>query len=205
MAKKHKKRRTDKRAFKLKLKPQTYASIAQVFFFALAFLIIISFSRRGLVLVRFNDLMMDIFGWATLFLPFIFLSFALLVSKIKIPLSQPNVIVGSILIFLSLAGLGKSGYLGLTFWDGVSTLVTPAGAVVIFFGIILTGLIILFNTSFDQVFKIVKQIFSVINLYIFGQKSAGGGRILPLSLLLIIIKIQLSQLKKQKNNWKRNL
>jgi len=179
MAKKHKKRRTDKRAFKLRLKPQTYASIAQVFFFALAFLIIISFSRRGLVLVRFNDLMMDIFGWATLFLPFIFLSFALLVSKIKIPLSQPNVIVGSILIFLSIAGLGKSGFLGLTFWDGVSTLVTPAGAVVIFFGIILTGLIILFNTSFDQVFKIVKQIFSVINLYIFGQKSAGGGRILP--------------------------
>ncbi|HLD92033.1 MAG TPA: DNA translocase FtsK [Patescibacteria group bacterium] len=178
MAKKHK-RRTDKRSFKLKLKPQTYASIAQVFFFALSFLIIISFSRRGLILVRFNDLMMYIFGWATLFLPFIFLSFAFLVSKIKIPLAQPNVIVGSILIFLSFAGLGKSGFLGLTFWDGVSTLVTPIGAVVIFFGIILTGLIILFNTSFDQVFKIVKQIFSTFNLYIFGQKSAGGGRILP--------------------------
>jgi S-DNA-T family DNA segregation ATPase FtsK/SpoIIIE len=178
MAKKHK-RRTDKRAYKLKLKPQTYASIAQVFFFALSILIIISFSRRGLVLVRFNDFVMDIFGWATLFLPFIFLSFAFLVSKIKMPLSQPNVIVGSILIFLSLSGLGKSGYLGLTFWDGVSTLVTPAGAVVIFFGIIITGLIILFNTSFDQVFKIVKQIFSTINLYVFGQKSVGGGRILP--------------------------
>lgn len=177
MSKKHK-RRTDKRAYKLKLKPQTVSSIAQVVFFALAGLIIISFSRSGLILVRFNDFMMEIFGWATIFLPFIFLSFAFLMSKIKIPLAQPNVIVGSILIFLSLAGIGKSGNLGIAFWDGVSTLVTPAGAVIIFFGIILTGLIILFNTSFDQVFKIFKSFFTSVNTYIFGQKSAGGGRIM---------------------------
>lgn len=179
MAKKHKARKTDKRAFKLKLKPQTYASIAQVFFFALAALIIISFSRRGLILVRFNDFVMDIFGFATIFLPFIFLSFAFLVSKIKIPLSQPNVIVGSLLIFLSLSGLGKSGNLGLVFWDGVSTLVTPIGAVIVFFGLILTGLIVLFNTSFDQVFKLLKSFSSTVGLYIYGQKSVGGGRILP--------------------------
>lgn len=178
MAKKHK-RKTDKRAFKLKLKPQTYASIAQVFFFALSLLIIISFSRRGLILVRFNDFVMDIFGFATIFLPFIFLSFAFLVSKIKIPLSQPNVIVGSLLIFLSLSGLGKSGNLGLVFWDGVSTLVTPIGAVIVFFGLILTGLIVLFNTSFDQVFKLLKSFGSTVGLYIYGQKSVGGGRILP--------------------------
>ena len=175
---KKKSRRTDKRAYKLKLKPQTMFSIAQAIFFALAALIIISFSRSGLILVRFNDLMMEVFGFATIFLPFIFLSFAFLLSKIKIPLAQPNVIVGSILVFLSLAGLGKSGNLGLVFWDGVSTLVTPIGATIIFLGIIMTGLIILFNTSFDQVFKVLSSFFSTVGLYIFGQKSAGGGRIL---------------------------
>ena len=110
--------------------------------------------------------MMDIFGWSTIFLPFIFLSFAFLVSKIKNPLSQPNVIVGSMLIFLSLAGIGKSGNLGLAFWDGVSTLVTPFGAVIVFFGIILTGLVILFNTSFDQVLKFLK-IFILLLMHIF--------------------------------------
>lgn len=178
MAKKHK-RKVDKRAFKLKLKPQVYASIAQVFFFALAGLIIISFSRRGLILVRFNDLMMDIFGWATLFLPFIFLSFSFLVSKVKLPISQPNVIVGSMLIFLSLAGIGKSGNLGLVFWDGVSTLVTPIGAFIVFFGIAITGFVILFNTSFDQVFKMLKSFWSVVNTYIFGQKAVGGSKMLP--------------------------
>ncbi len=178
MAKKHK-RKTDKRAFKLKLKPQTYSSIAQVVFASLAVLIIISFSRSGLALVRFNDFVMGIFGFATIFLPFIFLSFAFLMSNIKIPLSQPNVIIGSILVFLSIAGLGKSGNLGLVFWDGVSTLVTPYGAVVIFLGLIVTGLIVLFNTSFDAVFKFLQKMFATINLYIYGQKTAGGGRILP--------------------------
>src|SRR3989344_2640341 len=176
MAKKHK-RRVDKRAFKLKLKPQTYSSIAQVFFFAAAFLIIISFSRRGLILVRFNDMMMEIFGWATIFLPFIFLSFSFLVSKIKLPLSEPNVIVGSMLIFLSLAGIGKSGHLGLVFWDGVSTLVTPVGAVIIFLGIILTGLIILFNTSFDQVFKMLNGFWKASSKFIFGYNAVGGGKL----------------------------
>ena len=175
---KKKSRKTDKRAFKLKLKPQTYASIAQVVFFGLAGLIIISFSRNGIILVRFNDFMMAIFGWATLFLPFIFLSFAFMMSKIKLPLSQPNVIAGSILIFLSVAGIGKSGNLGVVFWDGVSTLVTPAGAVIIFFGVIITGLVILFNTSFDQVFKGLKSFYDTASVYIFGQKSVGGGRIL---------------------------
>jgi len=180
MAKKHKskRRKADKRSFQLRLKPQTYSSIAQVIFFALAFLIVISFSRRGLVLIRFNDFIMDIFGWSALFLPFIFLSFAFIAGKIKLPLSQPNVIVGSILIFLSLAGIGKSGNLGLIFWDGVSTLVTPAGAIVIFLGITITGLVILFNTSFDQVFKMAGKFFATIKIYIVGQKTAGGGRML---------------------------
>lgn len=178
MAKKHKSRKVDKRAYKLKLKPQTYTSIAQVIFAALAGLIILSFSRRGLVLVRFNDFMMDIFGFSTIFLPFIFISFSFLLSKIKTPLAQPNVIIGSILVFLSLSGLGKSGNLGLVFWDGVSTLVTPAGAVIIFFGIIITGLIIMFNTSFDAVFKILASFWKSSSVYIFGHKSVGGGRII---------------------------
>ncbi|WKZ25278.1 MAG: DNA translocase FtsK [bacterium] len=179
MARKHKKRKIDKRAYKLKLKPQTVATIAQIFFLAVALLIIVSFSRRGLVLVRFNDIIMEMFGFATIFLPFIFLSFSFLLSRIKLPISQPNVIVGSLLMFLSLSGMGRSGNLGLVFWDGVSTLVTPIGAIIIFLGVLLTGFVIMFNTSFDAVFKHVAHMFSTIKTYIFGQNSAGGGKMLP--------------------------
>lgn len=179
MARKHKKRKIDKRAYRLKLKPQTVATIAQIFFLAVALLIIISFSRRGLALVWFNDSIMEIFGFATIFLPFIFLSFSFLLSRTKLPISQPNVIVGSLLMFLSLSGIAKSGNLGQAFWDGVSTLVTPIGAVIIFLGVLLTGFVVIFNTSFDAIFKLVVNMFSTVNTYVFGQKSAAGDRILP--------------------------
>lgn len=179
MAKRKRKKRIDKRGFKVKLKKQTVFSIAQVAFFSVAALILISFSRQGLILYRANDFLMDIFGWATIFLPFIFLSFAFMMSRIKIPLSQPNVIIGSILFFLSIAALGKSGQLGLVFWEGVSTLVTPIGAYIILFGLALVGLIVLFNTSFDQVFKITKSFWETVSGYIFGQKMVGGRKAFP--------------------------
>ena len=152
-------RRFTKRAFKLKLKRATVFSIAQAFFFASAFLVIISFSRQGLILVRLNDFLTSSFSWATIFLPFVFLSFAFMLSKIKIVLSQPNVVIGSLLFFISIAGMGRAGKAGQLAWEGVSSLVTPAGAFIVLFGTSMVGLIILFNTSFDAVFKILVAVF----------------------------------------------
>lgn len=180
-----------RRAFHLRLKKETVYSIAQVLFFAFAGLIIVSFSRRGLILVRLNDLLTLYFGWGAVFLPFIFLSFAFLLSKIKIPLSQPNVIIGSLLFFISVATLGRAGVLGLAAWEGVASLITSIGAFIVLIGTSITGLIILFNTSFDQFFNLIGAIINGINRYIFGDrrfdknlpkgqlKVSGGG---PLSL-----------------------
>lgn len=164
-------RRFTKRAFKLRLKRQTVFSITQIFFFALALLVLISFSRQGLILVRLNDFLISSFSWATIFLPFIFLSFAFMLSKIKIPLSQPNVVVGSILFFISLATMGQAGVIGKTAWGGVSQLITPAGAFIVLLGTSMVGLIILFNTSFDQVFNFLASIFKQGRGYVVG----GGG------------------------------
>src|SRR3972149_9507591 len=164
-----KRKRFNKRGFRLKLKRATIFSITQVFFFVLAFLVLISFSRQGLILVRLNDFLISSFSWATIFLPFIFLSFAFMLSKIKIPLSQPNVVVGSILFFISLATLGRAGTVGEAAWGGGSQLVTPAGAFIVLLGTSLFGLIILFNTSFDQVFDFLASIFKQ------GRGYVGGG------------------------------
>jgi len=122
-------------------------------------------------LVRLNDFLISSFSWATIFLPFIFLSFAFMLSKIKIPLSQPNVVVGSILFFISLATLGRAGTVGEAAWGGASQLVTPAGAFIVLLGTSLVGLIILFNTSFDQVFNFLASIFKQGRGYVVG----GGG------------------------------
>jgi S-DNA-T family DNA segregation ATPase FtsK/SpoIIIE len=171
MAKKRKKRRRAKSSFKLKLKKGTVYSIGQIFFFSLAGLTIISFSRQGLILVKLNDLLTTYFSWTTIFLPFIFLSAAFLLTKFKNPFAQPNVLVGSLLFFISFATLARAGVLGKFSWDGVATLITPAGAFIVLLGTSAVGLIILFNTSLDQVVTFLGNLITQIRRYLVGEKA----------------------------------
>lgn len=175
MAIKHRKRFT-KRGFRLKLKKETVFSISQIFFFALAGLILISFSRQGLILKTFNDLLINYFSWSALFLPFLFLAFAFLISKVKFPLGQPNVIVGGLLFFISIMALTRAGIIGLGSWEAVSALVTGVGAGIILVGTSLVGLIVLFNTSIDQVIKVLVAAFNTAGGYVGGgtQMKIGG-------------------------------
>lgn len=157
MAKKKKrtKRTKDKRAFKFKMKPATAYSIVQITFFSLAALVIISFARQGGALIYLNNFLISAFSWATIFLPFIFISFGLLVSKFKTPVGQPNVIVGFLLFFVSIIALFRAGRVGLAFGEGIATLITDVGAAIVLFGLSIVGLIILFNTSLDHVISIL--------------------------------------------------
>ena len=172
---KHRKRFT-KRGFRLKLKKETAFSISQILFFAIAGLILLSFTRQGAILLKFNDLLMNYFSWSAFFLPFIFLSFAFLISKVKFILGQPNVIVGGLLFFLSVMTLGRAGIVGLTAWEGISTPVTGIGAGIILIGTSLVGLIVLFNTSIDQVYKFVAGLFKTAGGFVYGggQLKVGG-------------------------------
>ncbi len=160
-----------KKAFQLKLKPQTVYSIAQILFFSLAGIIIISFSRQGLILMKFNTLLMDYFAWSAIFLPFIFLSFGFLLSKYKRPLGQPNVVVGGLLLFISLLVLGRSGIVGKNAWEGMETLLTVPGSIIILLGVILVGFVVLFNTSFDQLLTLFVLFLKQVRRYLVGEKE----------------------------------
>ena len=193
MAKKRKKRVKNKRAFRLKLKKATVFSIIQIVFFSLAGLVIISFSRQGIALVQLNEFLVAQFSWTTIFLPFIFLTFGLLVSKMKTPLSAPNVLVGILLFFVSILSLARAGKIGRAAWDGVTTLVTPVGAFIVLLGMSIVGLIIMFNTSLDQVLAAIVALFNLIRRYTVGEgklksavalkkkgmKVSGGGSTAP--------------------------
>ena len=176
MSKVKKRQRFTKRGFRLKLKKETTFSIAQIFFYAVAILILISFSRQGMILLKFNDLLVTYFSWSSIFLPFIFLSFAFLMTKVKFPLGQPNVVVGGLLFFVSIMALGKAGLIGLNAWEAIAALVTKVGAAIILIGTAFVGLIVLFNTSIDAVFKVAKNWWGVVRCYIFGtpQMKIGG-------------------------------
>jgi S-DNA-T family DNA segregation ATPase FtsK/SpoIIIE len=179
----NKRKRFTKRGFRLRLKRETVFSISQIVFFAIAGLILISFSRQGVVLLKFNEILLKYFSWSAIFLPFIFLAFAFLLSKVKFILGQPNVIVGILLFFISLMGLGRAGTIGIIIWDSIAALVTPVGAAIIFAGVGMVGLIVLFNTSIDQVYKLIKEVLRQANIYLrgsggqlkIGGKSLSGG------------------------------
>ncbi len=167
MAKKHHRRAArskSKKAYKVKLKPATVLSIVQVIFFSLAALVMISFARSGLILLTINDFLLHLFSWTTIFLPFVFISFAFLVSKFKNPLAQPNVIVGMLIFFVAVTSITRAGAAGSTSWDGMSTLITPVGAFIVLFGIAIVGLVILFNTSLDQVLGFMHRVFKTYGI-----------------------------------------
>src|SRR3990167_241271 len=152
---KKRKRIKSKKAFKVRLKPATIFSIVEVGFFVLAGLVVVSFSRQGLILIRLNDLLIHYLSWTTIFLPFIFLIFGLLVSKFRTPLNQPNVIIGILIFFVSVASFTRAGVLGRLAWEGIAELITAIGAFIVLFGMSIVGLIILFNTSIDQVINFI--------------------------------------------------
>ena len=159
MAKKKKKsaRKKSKSAFKLKLKEATKYSIAQVTFFSLAALVVISFTRQGIVLEYVYNFIDSNFGWTKVFLPFVFLTFGLYLSKFRSVLSQANVLVGSLLTFISITSLTRSGIIGATAWDGLVELISTAGAFVVYIVLSIIGIVILFNTSIDQIALLMAQ------------------------------------------------
>jgi DNA segregation ATPase FtsK/SpoIIIE, S-DNA-T family len=174
MSKKKKPARRAKSSFKLKLKKAQVYSIVQVLFFAFAGLVVISFSRRGSVLVGVNDLLVHYFSWTAIFLSFIFLSFGFMVSKFKNPLASPNVVVGSILLFFSLASLFHAGLIGQSSWDGISALITQPGAALVLFCTAAMGLIIMLNTSVDQALIFLSDMLKAFRRYLVADKRFAG-------------------------------
>ena len=102
-------------------------------------------------------------------LQFILISAGLLMTKIKSPINQPNVLVGSLLFFISILTITHAGAIGKQAWGGISSLITPAGALIVLLGTTAVGLIILFNTSIDQVIKGIADLFGTSKRFIKGE------------------------------------
>lgn len=179
MAKKKKRGRPPKKKGVAGIKPETLYSLFQLVSFLASGLILVSFSRQGSVLVRLNDLLVREFSWTTIFLPFIFLALGFLLSKVKSPLGQPNVFIGISLFFVSLMTISRAGNLGHTAWQGVATLITSVGAFIVLLGSMLVGIVVLFNTSVDNVLELLIALLKKFRGYLIGEKNtpavAAGG------------------------------
>jgi len=161
-------RRYLRRSFRMKLKRSTLFSVGSILFLSLGGLIMVSFIRQGSLLIELNNLIIKFFGWTGILLPFVLIVAGLLLTKLKTPVNEPNVLVGSILLLLSLMGLLRQGSLGKQIWEGTASLITGLGALIIILGGLLISLVVLFNTSIDQVVQVFLRFLEIVKTYIFG-------------------------------------
>ncbi len=163
-----------KKAFKLKLKPKTIYTFSSLSLFALAALLILSFSGRGTVLKQVNQILLSSFGWTAVFWPFLLIIAGLMLFRLKWRVSHPNVLVGSAVVFFSLLGLTKAGHFGFELWLGLTPLVSGLGSILIFLVLGFIGFVVAFNTSLEEMIVYVNQLFSGVKQKSGGLKAGGS-------------------------------
>jgi DNA segregation ATPase FtsK/SpoIIIE, S-DNA-T family len=152
MARKRKyKKRKSKQPVILKIKQETTYSIVGIVLIILGILVMVSFSGQGQLLSRANNFLIRELGSSMLFLPFVFISSGLVMFQTKWKWSKPHVLLGVILLMLGSMGVLKTGDVGENFFNNFSKLLSPSGAYVIFFGILVIGLLVMLQLSFKEI------------------------------------------------------
>lgn len=139
-----------KNPFKLKLKKDIVYSIVSVLFGALALITLLSFTRQGVLLSTVYSVMYTGFGWTMLVVPFLFLCISLMMTSLKWALASPSLLLGGTLVFTGLLGLSQAGTLGATIFSAIAIFVTAAGAYIIYFAVMLIGIMVLTNTPLED-------------------------------------------------------
>ena len=116
-------------------------------------------------LAFWKDFLVSLLGWTNIAAPVMFLLTGLVLSRSRWKFAQTNVLLGFILVILSISSLtaslryDKAGLLGQLLWRELSSFVTAWGAVALLILLFLVGLVVLFNTSLGQIFRIFGWIF----------------------------------------------
>lgn len=150
-----------KQKFKIKLKKNTVYSIFAFGVIVAGLLSAVSFTRSG-SLGLLNDYLQKYFGVLALFFPVFLIILGFFFLKLKIFLSKPNVTIGFLIFFLCSMGLTKSGEIGLYLNQVLADVITGAGAFLVYFAGVLVGLIVLFDTSVDELADIVSNVLGFI-------------------------------------------
>lgn len=138
------------RGLGLKLKKQTVYTVAAIWFWLFAGIISLSFFGEGDMLSSLRTSLFNHFGWIMYILPIFFVSASTLFFKVKSELGNQNVPLGIAIILLGLLGLTQAGDVGNMLWGTTAQAVQPEGAALLFSGVLLIGVIVLFNTSLDS-------------------------------------------------------
>lgn len=153
---------------RLKLRHKTITAVGSLIAFTLSVLSIVAMSTNSQTLAFWKDFLVSLLGWTAVSAPAIFLLSGLVLTKSKWRIAQTNVLLGFVLVVLSLSATTalldyeKAGKIGALFWRELSSFVTPAGALALLLLLFLVGLVVVFNTSLGQIFKIFVWIFEFL-------------------------------------------
>lgn len=151
---------------KFKLKHKTVTAIGSLIAFGLAVLSGVSLFTHAQALIFWRDFLKEYLGATTFSAPIIFFLSGLVLTKVKWKYAQANVLLGFILVVLSVSSLAaavkfeKGGLIGQTLWSQLASFVSSLGAVGLLLVVFLVGLVVLFNTSLQQIFGIFGWIFN---------------------------------------------
>ena len=158
----------------LKPKSGTIFSILALLNFAAASLFLLSFFQQGTILNQLTIYLDDIFGPMKILLPAVMITYSLLLANLKVIRLRPNIPIGLTLIFLCLLALAQSGLIGTYIWFNFSESLSAIGAFVLLSMMLLIGLVVLFNTSIEEVSKMADSVitfFSKLFSQITGSKK----------------------------------
>lgn len=108
--------------------------------------------NEGRILFLINQMLVQYFGWTSIFVPFILLlTSGHFFNSDKLKFVKPNVTVGLLFMFLALLGFSAAGSLGSQVYDVLTYDFSQIGAFIIFSVSFIVGLILFFDTSLDVV------------------------------------------------------
>lgn len=134
----------------VKLKKQTVYTVAAIWMWLFAIMITIAFFNEGAVSTRLREEIMANIGWGMYGLPPLLVTMSFLFFKVKSDIGKPNVPMGIGIILLSLVGLTQAGSVGTLLWNSLADAISAEGAVLVYLGGCIVGLIVLLNASLDR-------------------------------------------------------
>lgn len=157
-----KRRHYSRHKFKVKLKKNTVYSIFAFGIILVGLLLGLSFTRNGSSFSSLNDYLVTYFGILAILFPILLIILGFFFLKLKFFLSKPNVIIGFIIFYISLLGLTKEGVSGIYLHQNLAPILTGIGAFLVFVAGIFVGLVVLFDTSVDELVVMISSIFSFL-------------------------------------------
>ena len=144
-----------KRKLKIKLKKETIYSIFSLGCMLGGALLLLSYTQQGAALIAIYTASHRRFGPLAFLAGFGIILFGFLLLQLKMILSRPHVTIGFFVAFISLLGLVKTGSVGFTLYSVLAEILGTAGSDIVYVAGFIIGLVVLFDTSLDELLSVL--------------------------------------------------